>query len=191
MKKILCFGDSNTYGFNPLDFSRYNKAERWSGILAEKFNVVECGCNNRAIFNNENELNSLECLSKYLTNDLSHIIFQIGINDLQFQYNVNLKIFEHKLKELIGLVDSNINIILLCPNVIDSCILNSYFAQLFNEVSIEKSKKMSEIYKKVAFEFGCNFIDLNRYTKTSKIDGLHYDIENHKIIADCISKILD
>ena len=191
MKKILCFGDSNTYGFNPKNFNRYNKNERWSGILKDNFDILECGCNNRSIFNNINELNSILTLPKYLTNDLTHVILQVGINDLQFQYNIDLKTFEIKLKELLELIKPNVKIILLCPNAINECITNSYFAQLFDKSSIEKSKNLYEIYEKIANEFKCDLVNLNNITTTSNIDGIHYNIENHEKIADCISKLLN
>ena len=33
MKKILCYGDSNTFGFNPEDGSRFDENTRWTAIL--------------------------------------------------------------------------------------------------------------------------------------------------------------
>ena len=33
MKKILCYGDSNTFGFNPENGKRFDNLTRWSGIL--------------------------------------------------------------------------------------------------------------------------------------------------------------
>ena len=36
MKNILCFGDSNTYGYNPADGSRFPENVRWTGLLQEK-----------------------------------------------------------------------------------------------------------------------------------------------------------
>ncbi len=54
MKEILCFGDSNTFGFIPGSGQRYNKTERWSGILSgllsENYRIIEAGCNNRTAF---------------------------------------------------------------------------------------------------------------------------------------------
>lgn len=191
MKKILCFGDSNTYGFNPENFNRYQENERWSGILKTKYNIIECGCNNRTIYNNKDELNSLQILSKYIKEDLTHIILQAGINDLQYQYNADLNIFEHKLKELIKLIKPNIKIILICPNSINECILNSYFVQLFNKESIKKSEKLNKIYEKISNRYNCIYINLNDIATTSKIDGLHYDIENHIKIAKYIENILN
>ena len=37
MKRVLCFGDSNTYGYSPFDGTRFPKEVRWSGILADRF----------------------------------------------------------------------------------------------------------------------------------------------------------
>ena len=33
MKTVLCYGDSNTYGYNPKDSTRFPKKDRWTGIL--------------------------------------------------------------------------------------------------------------------------------------------------------------
>ena len=36
MKKVLCFGDSNTWGYNPSTKDRFPKEIRWTGILQGK-----------------------------------------------------------------------------------------------------------------------------------------------------------
>ena len=195
MKKILCFGDSNTFGFNPLDGSRYLENERWSGILKEKLKekylVIEQGCNNRsAVFdNNSIETTGYKAIKKYLTKDIDIIILQIGINDMQFLYDYDLEEFKKRFKDFIGLIrklNEKLRIILLCPNEIDECILKSGFNLMFNETSIEKSKFLSKIYNSISQEFNCDLLDLNSIVETSKIDGLHYDIENHQKIAKAL-----
>lgn len=195
MKKILCFGDSNTFGFNPLDGSRYLENERWSGILKEKLKekylVIEQGCNNRsAVFdNNSIETTGYKAIKKYLTKDIDIIILQIGINDMQFLYDYDLEEFKKRFKDFIGLIrklNEKLRIILLCPNEIDECILKSGFNLMFNETSIEKSKFLSKIYNFISQEFNCDLLDLNSIVETSKIDGLHYDIENHQKIAKAL-----
>lgn len=186
MKKILCFGDSNTFGFNPNNFSRYDKNIRWSGILAKNFEVIEAGCNNRSCFNNIKELNGLYALPKLLNNDLDCIILQIGINDLQFQYGVSLEDFEKGLEKLIQLINPKIKTILLCPNIINESILSSCFSSLFDTSSIEKSKHLPKIYERISSKYNCSLINLNDVAIVSAVDGLHYDIQNHKLIADKI-----
>ena len=52
--------------------------------------------------------------------------------------------------------------------------------------SIEKSKCLIEIYDFISQEFNCDLLDLNSIVETSKIDGLHYDIENHQKIANAL-----
>lgn len=194
MKKILCFGDSNTYGFNPNNSKRYEINERWSGILKislKDFIIEEKGCNNRTCFNNQGELNSLEIINNYLNKDYAFAIIQLGINDLQFHYEVDLNVLEENLVNLIKKINQNTKVILLCPNSIKENILTSYFNCLFNENSIEKSKKLPEIYKKVANKTNSLLINLNDFAETSNIDGLHYDIENHNKIARKLIEILE
>ena len=41
MKRILCYGDSNTWGHNPKDASRFRESERWTKLLQQK--LVEEG----------------------------------------------------------------------------------------------------------------------------------------------------
>ena len=51
MTTILCYGDSNTYGYNPVNGLRYPKDVRWTGVLqkmlGEEYEVIEEGCNGR------------------------------------------------------------------------------------------------------------------------------------------------
>lgn len=198
MKKILCFGDSNTFGFNPIDGSRYKPDERWSGILKEKlknkFEVIEKGCNNRTCFT-ENpagiEQTGYKILPKILKNHFDFFIIALGINDTQFLFNPQIQEFETGIKNLINIIRSQnkeAKILILSPNIIDECILKSYFSVQFDKNSIEKSKELSKIYYKVAKEKNCDFLDLNKIAKVSKIDGLHYNIEEHKKIADKLEK---
>ena len=50
---IICYGDSNTYGYDPRSFmgDRYGKDIRWTGILAENtdWNIRNHGMNGRCI----------------------------------------------------------------------------------------------------------------------------------------------
>ena len=51
MKTILCYGDSNTYGYNPSNGFRYPEGIRWTcrlaKLLGEEYRVIEEGCNGR------------------------------------------------------------------------------------------------------------------------------------------------
>ena len=196
MVEIVCFGDSNTFGFNPRNGKRYDENTRWSGILScklkDKFKVIEAGCNNRTCYSinpESDELTGFRALPKYLKPTTSYLILAVGLNDLQKYYSSN----DYEIKEgIINLIEISrkispqIKIIILAPSKIKINILNSYFAILFDEKSIEKSIKMNEIYRKVAQENNCELINLDNEVETSEIDGLHYLEEEHKKIAEII-----
>lgn len=200
MKKILCFGDSNTFGYNPNNGSRYNENSRWTGILKNlcknNYEIIEAGCNNRTAFSNNPDgiqFTGYMILPEYLKKFYDIIILAIGINDLQKFYNPALEEFETGIENLIKKIREslpNCNIIILSPSHITENILNSNFRFMFNQTSIEKSKQITPIYEKIANKYNCKFLDLNKIVTTSKIDGLHYDIEEHKKIAQSIITLL-
>ena len=69
--KILCFGDSNTYGYDPRFFfgSQYPAQHRWVDLLAQKLGckVVNAGENGREIPGREGELQRFDSI---LTNQM-------------------------------------------------------------------------------------------------------------------------
>ena len=199
MKKILCFGDSNTYGFNPTNGKRFKEDIRWSGLLKSSlkglYTVIEGGCNNRTAFNNNpagDEFTGYKALKKYLTLDTNILILSIGINDLQKIYKTTNKDYIEGIRKLLDIareINPKIEILLTSPSFINENILQSYFSELFDESAIKKSKELHEIYKKIANENNCIFLNLEEVAKTSKIDGLHYDEDGHKKIAQEIANI--
>ena len=200
MMKVLWFGDSNVFGFCPSDMSRFDKQTRWSGILAQNLlkkniSVLEDGMNNRTCFskNQTVETTGILVIEKHFNKNFDKVILQIGINDLQKQYNVSLKDFEIGLEEFIKKIQNgfqNCEILILIPAEINENILKSYFYGLFDESSVEKSKRLTEIYKKIANENKCSYLDLNEIAKVSEIDSLHYDKNEHLKIAKAIEKTL-
>lgn len=196
MDTIVCFGDSNTFGFNPQDGSRYSCKHRWSGILKEKlkshFNVIEAGCNNRTCYstNPENEdLTGYKALPKHINNQTKYLILAVGLNDLQKYYTSTDDEIRKGLLNLINIaknVNQEIKVIIFAPSKINKNILKSYFSMLFNKEAIKKSILMNKIYIEVAKENDCFCLDLNAIVNASEIDGLHYLEAEHKKIAETI-----
>lgn len=196
MAEIVCFGDSNTFGFNPRNGKRYDENTRWSGILKNKlkqnYKVVESGCNNRTCYSinpDSDELTGFKALPKCIKSTTEYLILAVGLNDLQKFYSSTDEEIKNGLVNLINIaknISPKIEIIILAPSRINDNILNSYFAMLFNKEAIEKSIKMSQLYIEVANKENCKYINLDNFVKTSAIDGLHYLEEEHKQIANLI-----
>lgn len=202
MNNILCFGDSNTFGFNPSNGKRFDKNVRWTGILQalckDNFHIVEAGCNNRTAFVNNPSgklFTGKKLLPEILDKDFSFVILALGINDLQFQYNVTLGDIKQGIGDIIKIVKNSIpktKIILISPTTLTPDVLTSpIFSKLFDNTSIEKSKYLPSIYKELANTNNCDFIDLNKLAKPSTLDGLHFEPDEHKKIAQEIFKHLN
>ena len=200
MKKILCFGDSNTYGYIPNNGARYDKNTRWTGVLSllshGKFEIIEDGCNNRTAFaaNPAGKIfTGYEILPELLTGDFDAVVLAIGINDTQFLYNLSSIEIASGVEKLINIVkvkSPQAKIILVAPSILTDDVLNGNFACLFDRTSIEKSRQLPLLYQKIAEKQNIEFFDLNSVAKTSSLDGLHYAPEQHLKIAQAIFTIL-
>lgn len=202
MKKVLCFGDSNTYGFVPEKCTRYDKNTRWTGVLqalcGSDFSIIEGGCNNRTAFVDNPagaEQTGYKILPEYFTKDYFDIVvLAIGINDLQLFFKPTLEEFEQGIEKLIKItkdLSPNAKIILVCPSKLDLAgIKSGVFSFQFDKISVEKSYHLPQIYKKLAEKYACELVDLNEIVKVSPLDGLHFSAESHKKIAENLYKNL-
>ena len=200
MKKILCFGDSNTYGYNPETGGRFGKNERWTGILqtlcGSKYNITEAGCNNRTCFRDNFEgkkYTGYKILPEYLTREnYDIVILWIGSNDLQRFYNVSIPEIQYGIENLIEItykLSPDSKILIIPPLKIREEVLTSkIFSFLFDKTSIEKSMYINNIYKTAAKKYNCSFLSLETAITPSKYDGLHFDNREHVKIADAVYK---
>ncbi len=202
MKKIICYGDSNTFGYNPKDSSRYSSDIRWTGLLSDKlgveFCVVEEGCNNRTGFvpsadglvqSGRDYLKT--CLDKHKDADV--FILALGTNDLQKFYEIDESTVVGSLSYIFSSVQesySNIRIILLPPVVLDGEVLKHQFSYQFDESSISKSKWIQDVFKTFSDSQKCELLDINAYVKPSVLDGLHFSEDSHRVIAEKIADLV-
>ena len=97
MKEVLCYGDSNTWGYNPKTKQRYDRNTRWPCVLqrelGEEFLVIPEGQNGRTtVWDDpvEGQKNGmtylLPCLESHKPLDL--VIITLGTNDLKHRFSV-------------------------------------------------------------------------------------------------------
>lgn len=195
MKKILCFGDSNTYGFIAESGKRYDKNTRWPGVLQtlSEFEIIEAGCNNRTAFcdNPAGEMfTGYKILPQLLNDKIDTVILFIGTNDLQFAYNPTSDEIYTGITNLVKMAKGK-RIILAAPPNLTKNIFNGYFSCLFDQTSIDKSHLLAKIYENIAQEQGCEFIDLAKIVEVSTKDGLHLEPQAHALIAQAFKGVID
>ena len=216
-KNILCFGDSNTWGFVPgvfdpetLYMERYPKEKRWPGvmekILGNNYHIIEEGLNGRTTNIEYPDLEGksgvyyiIPCLYSHAPLDL--VIIQLGINDLKIIFNRTIHQITDGISEIIDKIQSTLyglgmqsapDILLVSPPpLVHEKYLDSDNKYIF-EGGMKKSLEFDIYYSAVAKKSGCHYIDLSKQVKYSKIDGLHLDEFGHKIVGEILAnKIMD
>lgn len=211
MKTVLCYGDSNTYGYSPIDGSRFDKSVRWTGILKEmleenfkdEYELLEEGCNGRTtIFDDpyeewKNGLTYLKpCLNSHKPVDI--FVMMLGTNDLKKYFGVSAKEIAAGAEKLVKEVkdfstQKNVKIpkiILVSPPYIGEGICESCFKSDFDERSLEESKQFAIYYEKVANENGCIFLDAAKIVRPSDEDSLHLMPEEHRKMAEKMYEVI-
>lgn len=207
-KRIVCFGDSNTWGYHALEGTRYDEDTRWTGrmqkLLGEGYTVIEEGQNGRTtVWDDpvENRLAGLTylwpCMESHSPFDL--LIIMLGSNDVKGYFGVQAqsiadgagRLVELAQKSPFGRDNRAPEVLLVSPIRINR---SEVFAHLFDERAVEKAKGFPKAYRAVAERFGCHFMDASECALPSKEDGVHLDAEGHdklaRAMADKVWQIL-
>ena len=202
MKNIICYGDSNTFGYIPGSGKRYPKDIRWAGVLAgllgQDYKVIEEGCNNRTGFvkNPDGKLFSGsdyidECFIRHPEFDI--FVLGLGTNDTQKFFDIKPQTIKDGLQNLVERIkqqNESGQILIVSPLVLGTDVLKGGFAFQFDEVSVERTHWIQKVYYDFCVENKIKLFDINKYVTPSPIDGLHFTPDEHKKIAVELSKII-
>lgn len=204
MKRILCFGDSNTYGFIPVECGRYEENVRWPGrlkkLLGDEYLVIEEGCNGRTCVlddpreDGKNGLKAVEpCLEAHKPVDL--VVLMLGSNDLKGYFKASAENIANGAEILVKTIkeyteknqEKPAKILLMAPTEIGINVKTSMFYPDFDETALERSKCFKALYRDVAERNGCEFMSAADYVTASELDSLHLDPEEHAKLAVAVA----
>lgn len=215
-KSILCYGDSNTWGFIPTaDYAavraRFPREVRWPGclqaLLGESYYVIEEGLNGRTT--NLNHITPPDrngktylpsCLYSHAPLDL--VILLLGGNDLKAYFNRTPHQICEGMRELIDIIQTSLygqdmqsapRILLLSqpiPLPISETFLDEQNQIMFPN-AVEKSIQLNGLYQQLAQEKQVYFLDIAESIQSSEIDGGHLDAENHMLLARLVANAIE
>lgn len=195
MKTIVCYGDSNTWGAIPLQSlaitERYGRHERWTGVLQRElgpaYEIIAEGCNGRTtVWDDpiEGPKNGKEylapCLDSHSPIDL--VVIMLGTNDLKVRFSVPATDIAFSAGVLVDIVQRHPvqvtgapqpQVLLIAPPPLHPD-LPDFFQDMLAG-GYEKSLRFSELYRNVAEQFGCAFLDAGEIIQSSPADGIHFD----------------
>lgn len=198
MKEILCFGDSNTYGLIPGSKGRYSSEERWTGILAEKvreygYRIAEEGlCGRTTVFDDpfRQGRRGTELLPIIMETHtpIDIAVVMLGTNDCKSYIDASAEVIGLGAKKVIQQIkkfDSNIKILLISPIHLGEDVYDGYDLE-FNPKSVSVSKKLGDVYEKIAEEENISFLRAADYAEASVVDREHLDESGHEKLAKAI-----
>lgn len=201
-KRILCFGDSNTWGYIPgTKAERYPTDIRWTGVLqnllGNNYEIIEEGLNSRTIKENDNRPGKegriamdyiIPCLDTH--NPLDYILIMLGSNELKSEFNLSAKDIGDNLKSLIQVIQfrTKAEIIIIVPPILNE---NTEYAMTNNKYvgAYEKSLEFKKVYVDIAKELGLKIVDVQDKMIVG-VDGAHITEESHSMLAGAICNVI-
>lgn len=185
--KILCFGDSITYGAGV-------EGNGWVEQIAKKSDKIIMINEGRKGRKTSDKEEIIPVLEKNL--DANLVIFLLGVNDLKNGNDSLVAICVSNMKWMILQVKEKMpqtKILLAAPcniNLENMSELNRL--KKYNENTLYSLEKLEIQYKRLSEEENISFVSLfNVVSQQNFIDGLHPNINGHKEIAEIIWKELN
>lgn len=204
-KRIVCFGDSNTWGFIGGTRQRFDEDTRWTGLLqtllGDGYAVVEEGLNGRTtVFRNPfvPHTNAADHIRPVLLSaaPIDLLIMMLGTNDFQLQIaatpsaaaqGVGLLVEEARSFGL-SWPGEEMKVLIIAPTAIDESRLSLKEQDCIDARGVESSRLLAGELQTTARLLNCYFLDANDYIVPGRTDGTHWDAEGHRIMADVICR---
>lgn len=203
MKNILCFGDSNTYGLIPGTNRRYGWGIRWTSILSERlrtdnYHIIEEGlCGRTTVFDDPLRAgrNGAALLSTILESHspIDWVLIMLGTNDCKTVYGASAEVIGKGMGRLAEQVKQTVpdaKILLLSPIHLGEQVWQEEFDPEFCRESVEVSRALGPVYRKLAEEMEIGYLDASDYAVSSPSDQEHMDKKGHAALAEGIYRYL-
>ena len=182
MVRILCFGDSNTYGYDPRGFwgDRYGTEDRWVDLLAKQtgHDCINAGANGREIPRNPY---ALRLLTEHTTVDI--FLVMLGTNDLL--QGASAKEAADRMEDFLKQLLPHCKRILL---VVPPPMKRGAWVPT-DELVIE-SIRLADEYKLLAEKLNIPYIDTQHWNIELAFDGVHFTEAGHHAFAENLRKEL-
>jgi lysophospholipase L1-like esterase len=214
-KTILCYGDSNTWGYVPAipDPSKTILPQsfawniRWPGrlqkMLGDDFHIIEEGLNARTTNvdhvsppDRNGKTYLLPCLYSHAPLDL--VILMLGGNDMKTYFNRTPADICAGLADLVDTIQATqygVNFSQAPDILLVAQAPMLPICETFTDAAgvrcyaggVAKARALPPLIKNLAATRNCYFIDLTGKVEASAIDGMHLDATGHKRVAEVMA----
>lgn len=183
---ILCYGDSNTYGYDPRSWlgDRYPADSRWVDILGDMtgWNVLNRGQNGREIPQHPRELEQAERMLR-ANAPVEVLAVMLGTNDLlqgnlPRQVRERMEVFLRRARPLCE------KLLLIAPPELRRG------GWVSDDSLVERSRRLREEYRALAAELNISFADAGTWDVEIGQDGVHFTEAGHRAFAAGLAALL-
>lgn len=175
--KVICFGDSNTYGYDPRSWlgGRYDADSCWVDILADEtgWEVCNMGQNGREI----------PSLTPAFPADTDLLILMLGTNDL-LQGRSPEEAAGKLAYFLSGLSLQPDQILLIAPPPM------AQGEWVSSQQCIEDSRTLAMHCRDLSRRLGIRFADAGEWNISLAYDGVHFTEQGHRSFAANLLEVL-
>lgn len=178
--RILCFGDSNTYGYDPRSYlgGRYGADTRWVDQLSQKsgWELLNAGQNGREIPRRPGELRRFRQLFDQ-SQPLDLLLVMLGSNDLlQGQTPAAVSARMEAFLRQVPAEPQTIFLIAPPPMKPGSWVTEDRL--------LTDSGELALAYKKLSLVLGTRFVDTRAWEIELTFDGVHFSEAGHTRFAE-------
>ena len=195
-RKILCYGDSNTYGYDPQSplGGRYPAQIRWTDQLAALRpgrEVQNLGENGREIPRRPWELQRLEESLRGAA-PVDGLVVMLGSNDLLQRAPPQAEVAAGRMGALLAWLGmrrsqwgAEPRLLLAAPPPMRRG------AWVGDDALVEASRHLAERYRELAREQGISFADAGEWGVELSFDGVHFSPRGHLAFARGMDRALE
>ena len=201
MRTVLCFGDSNTWGYVPgTDGGRWPREQRWpvrlQAALGAEWDVIAEGLNGRTatvdspVAEGRNGLTYLlPCLHSHMPIDL--VVIYLGTNDAGDRYSLPAETVAGAVGRLVRVVRTSEagpgysapQVLVVCPPPFGKLDPEGSFAN-----AGDKSRQLGHWFAEMCEQLDCELVDLDGIASYSDLDGIHLDAEGQAAVAAAVEE---
>ena len=163
---VVCYGDSNTWGYDPRSFlgDRYDRP--WPGYLGELTgwevrNAGSCG-------------REIPRRAVVFPKDADLILVMLGTNDLL--QGATAETSGERMANFLATLDRERVLLLAPPPMVPG--------EWTNKALIRETQKLAQVYEKLAEKLGIRFVDTAPWAIPMAYDGVHFTEAGHRIFAE-------
>ena len=203
-KRILCYGDSNTWGYIPTG-GRYDEATRWPmrlGLeLGDGYAVVEEGFNGRTCVMDDPTEGGFKSGVNYLPpclmshNPLDAVLIMLGTNDTKRRFGLTPMTIGQGMMQLVRAVKlygmnaagDPPHIVIVAPSPIRDNLMETRHAECFGPQAIQISRDLGPELHRVSKLLRVDFFDAAPFAEVSSLDAVHLTAKGHVQLAQAMA----